>query len=64
MSPTSEAAPRRTETAPTTRPSGTEDIYKFYAESFSGADHLQRILKEAPAIVDRAIESPFHGRPH
>ena len=37
------------------RPSGTEDIYKIYAESFSGADHLQRILKEAQAIVDRAI---------
>ena len=37
------------------RPSGTEDIYKIYAESFSGADHLQGILKEAQAIVDRAI---------
>ena len=37
------------------RPSGTEDIYKIYAESFAGADHLQRILKEAQAIVDRAI---------
>ena len=37
------------------RPSGTEDIYKIYAESFSGADHLQAILKEAQAIVDRAI---------
>ena len=37
------------------RPSGTEDIYKIYAESFSGEDHLQRILGEAQAIVDRAI---------
>ena len=37
------------------RPSGTEDIYKIYAESFAGADHLQRILKEAQAVVDRAI---------
>ena len=37
------------------RPSGTEDIYKIYAESFSGPDHLQAILKEAQAIVDRAI---------
>jgi phosphoglucomutase len=37
------------------RPSGTEDIYKIYAESFSGAEHLQRILKEAQAVVDRAI---------
>ena len=40
------------------RPSGTEDIYKIHAESFSGPDHLQRILTEAQAIVDRAIESP------
>ena len=40
------------------RPSGTEDIYKIYAESFSGSDHLQRILKEAQAIVDKAIASP------
>lgn len=37
------------------RPSGTEDIYKIYGESFSGAAHLQRILAEAQAIVDRAI---------
>jgi phosphoglucomutase len=37
------------------RPSGTEDIYKIYAESFSGAAHLARILQEAQAIVDRAI---------
>jgi phosphoglucomutase len=37
------------------RPSGTEDIYKIYGESFAGADHLQRILKEAQAVVDRAI---------
>lgn len=39
------------------RPSGTEDIYKIYAESFNGADHLRRILKDAQAIVDRAIAS-------
>jgi len=37
------------------RPSGTEDLYKIYAESFRGADHLQRILGEAQAIVDKAI---------
>lgn len=37
------------------RPSGTEDIYKIYAESFTGKQHLQRILKEAQAIVDKAI---------
>ena len=39
------------------RPSGTEDIYKIYAESFTGKQHLQRILKEAQAIVDKAISS-------
>ena len=37
------------------RPSGTEEIYKIYAESFNGADHLHRILGEAQHIVDRAI---------
>jgi len=37
------------------RPSGTEDIYKIYAESFCGADHLRRILEEAQTIVNDAI---------
>ncbi len=37
------------------RPSGTEDIYKIYAESFKGADHLRRILQEAQTIVNGAI---------
>ena len=37
------------------RPSGTEDIYKIYAESFNGLDHLNKILEEAQAIVGRAI---------
>jgi phosphoglucomutase len=37
------------------RPSGTENIYKIYAESFSGAEHLQRLLAEAQAMVDAAI---------
>jgi phosphoglucomutase len=37
------------------RPSGTEDVYKIYAESFRGPEHLQKILAEAKAIVDRAI---------
>ena len=37
------------------RPSGTEDIYKIYAESFLGEDHLQRILDEAQAIVTAAF---------
>ena len=40
------------------RPSGTEDIYKIYAESFRGTDHLQRLLAEAQVIVDGAIETP------
>jgi phosphoglucomutase len=33
------------------RPSGTEDIYKIYAESFLGADHLKRLLEEAQKLV-------------
>ena len=37
------------------RPSGTEDIYKIYAESFRGADHLRRIVAEAQAIVDATL---------
>jgi len=38
------------------RPSGTEDIYKIYAESFKGADHLRRIQQEARAIVSATLE--------
>jgi phosphoglucomutase len=37
------------------RPSGTEDVYKIYAESFRGDDHLKRILAEAQSVVDSAI---------
>jgi phosphoglucomutase len=37
------------------RPSGTEDIYKIYGESFLGTQHLQNILLQAQAIVDAAI---------
>ena len=37
------------------RPSGTENIYKIYAESFLGEDHLRRIVAEAQAIVDTAL---------
>ncbi len=37
------------------RPSGTENIYKIYAESFRGADHLHRILEEAQTIVNDAL---------
>jgi phosphoglucomutase len=39
------------------RPSGTESIYKIYAESFQGKDHLQRILEEAQTIVDEALNA-------
>jgi len=37
------------------RPSGTEDIYKIYAESFLGADYLRRILGDAQVIVNTAL---------
>jgi phosphoglucomutase len=37
------------------RPSGTEDIYKIYAESFRGADHLKRIQEEAQVIVNNTL---------
>jgi phosphoglucomutase len=37
------------------RPSGTENIYKIYAESFRGEDHLERIVEEAQAMVDGAL---------
>ncbi len=39
------------------RPSGTENIYKIYAESFQGEDHLRLVLREAQAIVDDALEA-------
>jgi phosphoglucomutase len=38
------------------RPSGTENIYKIYAESFRGRDHLNEMLKEAQVIVDEALK--------
>jgi phosphoglucomutase len=34
------------------RPSGTEDVYKIYAESFISKEHLETIQKEAQSIVD------------
>jgi phosphoglucomutase len=37
------------------RPSGTEAIYKIYAESFKSEEHLQALLKEAQGIVDAAL---------
>ena len=39
------------------RPSGTENIYKIYAESFQGVDHLSRILREAQTIVSDALSA-------
>jgi phosphoglucomutase len=44
------------------RPSGTEDIYKIYAESFNGEDHLHRILSEAQEIVDKALRTNIHAK--
>jgi len=39
------------------RPSGTEDVYKIYAESFKGKEHLARIQHEAQAIVSRTFQT-------
>ncbi len=39
------------------RPSGTEDVYKIYAESFRGSEHLRRIQEEAQAIVAAALRA-------
>jgi phosphoglucomutase len=39
------------------RPSGTEDVYKIYAESFRGAEHLKSIQEEAQAIVGAAFRA-------
>jgi phosphoglucomutase len=40
------------------RPSGTEDVYKLYAESFLGSDHLRRIQSEARDILAAALTPP------
>ena len=39
------------------RPSGTEEIYKLYAESFRGPDHLQQIQEEAREIIAACFAS-------
>jgi phosphoglucomutase len=44
------------------RPSGTEDIYKLYAESFRGREHLQRIQTEARALIDTALKRALSAR--
>ncbi len=37
------------------RPSGTENVYKIYAESFVGEDHLRRIQQEAQALISKTF---------
>jgi len=43
------------------RPSGTEDVYKIYAESFKGKDHLEKIKQEAQDIVNSAFAASNAG---
>jgi phosphoglucomutase len=43
------------------RPSGTEEVYKLYAESFLGMEHLRRIQDEARQIVQRAFDAGLPG---
>src|SRR4029450_3881667 len=45
------------------RPSGTENIYKIYAESFRDAAHLDALVAEAQQLVDGAIASPSWTSP-
>src|SRR6266850_3086429 len=44
------------------RPSGTEEVYKIYAESFKGADDLQHILEEAQVLIGKAFEAAGQGQ--
>ena len=43
------------------RPSGTEEIYKIYAESFLGQDHLRKIEQEAQTIVSATLAGSAHA---
>lgn len=43
------------------RSSGTKDVYKLYAESFKGRDHLARIQEEAQAVIDKAFQAGAAG---
>ena len=43
------------------RPSGTEEVYKVYAESFLGEDHLDRLLEEAQGVVKDALAAAAGG---
>jgi phosphoglucomutase len=45
------------------RPSGTEDVYKIYAESFRGTDHLHQIQEEARSLIDRVFAAKGQSRP-
>lgn len=45
------------------RPSGTEAVYKIYAESFLGAAHLKRIQEEAQALIAKVFEQESRGQP-
>jgi phosphoglucomutase len=45
------------------RPSGTEAVWKLYAESFSGVEHLARIQEDARAVVDRIVRGDGTGEP-
>ena len=44
------------------RPSGTEDIYKIYAESFRGEKHLERVMEQAREMVDAVLAAPIASR--
>ncbi len=46
------------------RPSGTENVYKIYAESFAGEEHLRRIQQEARDLVSRTFEAAGAGSVH
>jgi phosphoglucomutase len=46
------------------RPSGTEAVYKLYAESFRGAEHLQRIQADAQRLLSHALAGPPAGGAH
>ena len=43
------------------RPSGTENVYKLYVESFKGRDHLRQVQEEAQAIIDKALTGGATG---
>ena len=44
------------------RPSGTEEVYKIYAESFRGVDHLHQIQAEAQELIARVFKQAESGK--